>query len=383
MGKRANGEGSIYKTKDRIKAGKKIPGRWIGSVTVGMAAGKQVRRYRTASTRASVMAKLDKLRDELKLGLPGKAISETFGGFVEDSWLVHVKAHRSPNTESLYRTVAKLYVIPRIGGFQIPKLTSSVLQAFVDKMVTDGVPPRMRQVAFAITRKALRHAIKMNKIAADPTTVIEKPAHEPEEIFPFTAEEAAKIIDQTKGERWHALYVLALTCGLRIGELLGLPWSGIDFKERQIRITQQAAQTRGAMIIRKPKTKTSVRTIEMPSIVYQALRDHQAIMMKDGLAGNDLVFPAPEGGTMQRTNFAAREWKSLLEGLKIAARGFHHTRHTYATLALMAGVNALVVAKVMGHSKPSTTLNIYGHVLKGQQSQSVDAIARIFGEKTA
>lgn len=380
MGKRANGEGSIYKTKDRKTAdGKTIPGRWVGSITVGMATGKQIRRYRTAATRSSVIAKLDKLRDELKLGLPGKMSSETFGAFVVNSWLEHVKAHRSPNTESLYRTAATLYVVPRLGGFQMPKINSGIMQDFVDKMITDGVKPRMRQVCFAVARKALRYAMKLNKIGADPTTVIEKPTHEPEEIFPFDAAQAATIIKETKGDRWHALYVLSLTCGMRIGELLGLPWAGVDFQERQIRVTQQASQTRGTVSIRKPKTKSSIRTIDLPQIAYQALRDHQAIMLKEGKAGCDLVFPSPEGGTMQRTNFATRAWKPLIERLKFDARGFHHTRHTYATLALMAGVSPLVVAKVMGHSKPSTTLNTYGHVLKGQQSQSTDAIGRIFG----
>ncbi len=381
MGKRANGEGSIYKTKDRIgKNGKVLPGRWKGSVTVGMAAGKQERIYRTGKTRASVMAKLDKLRDELKLGLSGRIIGvESFGDFLMNSWLEHVKAHRSPNTEALYRTAATLYVIPRLGGHPIPKITASILQAFVDRMITDKVPPRMRQVSYAVAQRTLRYAMKLNKIGADPTTAVEKPSHDADEIYPFDAAQAATIIKETKGTRWHALYVLALTCGMRIGELLGLPWSSVDFTERQIRVSQQASQTRGAVNIRKPKTKTSVRTIDLPQIAYQALRDHQAIMMKEGHAGHELVFPAPEGGMIQRTNFAARVWNKLIARLKFEARGFHHTRHTYATLALMAGVPVHVVAKVMGHSKPSTTLNTYGHVLKGQQSQSTDAIGRIFG----
>ncbi len=370
MGKRANGEGSIYKTKN---------GRWKGVLTVGMAAGKQIRRYRTAATRASVMAKLEKLRDELKLGLPGKMNVETFGGFLISNWLEHIKAHRAPNTESLYRTVVSLYVEPRIGGYQLPKINQAVLQEFVDKMIVDGVPPRMRQVAFAVTRKALRYAIKLNKIAADPTTAIEKPAHEAEEIFPFDADEAAFIMRETRGTRWHAAYVLAITCGMRIGELLGLTWAGVDLQGRQVRITQQASQTRGVVHIRKPKTRSSVRTIDLPQIAYEALRDHQAIMLKEGMAGQELVFPAPAGGTMQRTNFSTREWKPLLKRLKLDARGFHHTRHTYATLALMAGVPVTVVAKVMGHSKPSTTLDTYGHVLKGQQSQSTEAFNRLFG----
>jgi integrase len=369
MTRRANGEGSVYKTRH---------GRWKGALTVGCIGTRQIRRYRTAATRASVLAKLEKLRNELKLSPTADTSRETLKSFAT-RWLdEHVKAHRAPNTEALYRTAAELYVFPRLGDFQLSKINQAVVQSFVDKLVMDAVPSRMRQVAFDVLGRALRHAIKLGQIVSDPTRAVEKPSHDPEEIFPFDATDAAAIIKATADTRWHAAIVLALTTGMRIGELLGMRWSDVELQERRLRITQQAAQTRGVATIRKPKTKSSVRTIELPAIAVRALETHRAILLREGSAASELVFPAPTGGIMLRTNFAARVWIPLLKRLGIKERGFHHARHTYATLALGAGVPVHVVSRVLGHSKPSTTLDIYAHVLKGQQSQATAAMEKLF-----
>lgn len=377
MGKRrANGEGSIYKTKDRkLPDGKVIEGRWRFSLLYD---GE--RYYGSATKRSDIVARLQALREQLGNGTFAGRSTETVEVMV-NAWLDgHVKAHKGESTKILWEAVAKSYIYPRLGDKQLRQLRRKQVQKFVDDMKNENCPGRMRQLALSVLRKAVRHAIRMEKMTINPTDLVDSPEHEPEEIFPFNADEAARIMQASKGTRDHALIVLGLSVGMRIGELLGLPWSEVDLQTKELHVKQQAALTRGRVSIRKPKTKASVRTIALPACAVVALQRHQAIMMKEGNAGNELVFPAINGNVAHRTNFAARVWGPLLKALKLDPRGFHHTRHTYATLALKSGVPANVVAKVMGHAKPSTTMNIYGHVLKGQQSQSTDAIDQIFAD---
>jgi integrase len=369
MARRANGEGSVFQTNG---------GQWKVAITVGTADGKSRRISRNARSQKDGVAILRKLRGE-DGAAPSVIVAATLAAFL-DSWLSeHVKAHKAPATESLYRSMVERVIVPRLGTIPLTRLRTSHVQSFADALVNDKVKPRTRQVAFAVLRGALRHAVRIGNISTDPTIGIEKPQHERKEVFPFSAEDVKSLLTITKGTRWHAMVMLAVTSGMRQGELFGLEWSNVDLKAGGLRIVQAAAEVRGKVTIRKPKTKSSVRVIELPKAVIGALHDHRAIMLKEGHAANKLVFPAPEGGLMSRSTFRHRYWLPMLTKAKLKARGFHHTRHSYATIALGAGVPVHVVCKVLGHAKPSTTLDIYAHVLQAHQAAATDAMQRLFG----
>jgi integrase len=168
---------------------------------------------------------------------------------------------------------------------------------------------------------------------------------------------------------------------MRQGELFGLLWEHVDLPGGKLRIVQAAAEVAGKVSIRSPKTANSARVVELPPVAVKALKEHRAILMKEGNAGSDLVFPAPRGGLIPRSTFRHRYWLPILKHKNVGAapRGFHHTRHTYATLALGAGVPVHVVSRVLGHSKASTTLDIYAHVLQAHQTAATEAAQRLFG----
>ncbi len=367
--RRANGEGSIYPTKD---------GRWRSALTVGLKAnGQPNRKYFTGRTQADVRAKLSHYRQAAGSGTVVDPSRETVEQHVS-CWLEqHIQAHKSPSTHAQYEAAAAL-IYPRIGRILLQQLRPSNVQSFVDGMVNEGESSRMRQVAFDVLRRACGHAIKLRKIAADPTEPIARPSHQAKEIFPFDATEAARLIEESRGTRAHLAIVLGITMGMRIGEILGLERRSVDSAAGTLRIVQQVVETRAQVRIAKPKTKSSVRTIELTAMAVRAFDEHAAIMMREGNAAHALVLPSIEGGLERRTNFSRRCWKKLLIQLGLTERGFHHARHTYATLALTAGVPVHIVSSVMGHNKPSTTHDIYAHLLKGQASQSTAAFNRLF-----
>lgn len=370
--RRANGEGSIYRTTD---------GRWRSSLTVGLKAdGTPDRRYFSGRTQADVRAKLQKFREKSASGRIVRPSRETIETYIR-RWLgEHVKAHKSPSTHAQYEAAAEL-IYPRIGSLILQQVTPSDMQRFADSLVLDEEASRLRQVAFGVLKRGLDHAVDVLEIlASNPAKKIKAPAHEADEIFPFDKDQAAQLIEVSRGERGHVAVVLSLTMSLRIGEILGLPKDAIDLRKSTLKVSQHVVEANRLVAIRKPKTEESIRTIELTEAALQALDEHRVIMMKEGNAGHELLLLPARGGSLERrTNFARRDWKKIQKAAGIGdLRGFHHCRHTYATLALTAGVPCHIVSKVMGHKKPSTTWDIYSHLLPGQQAQSTNAMNHLF-----
>src|SRR5205085_1507637 len=104
-----------------------------------------------------------------------------------------------------------------------------------------------------------------------------------------------KIIESAKGTRWHAFYATAFGTGLRAGELFGLRWSNVDTRQGKLSVRQSACTRFGKPRLKKPKTKSSNRTIDIPPNVVKSLREHRVLQMTNGLAGCDLVFPTHSG----------------------------------------------------------------------------------------
>ena len=163
---------------------------------------------------------------------------------------------------------------------------------------------------------------------------------------------------------------------MRQGELFGLHWADIDFEAMTARVERQAVESRGCVKIKPPKTKAGRRTLTLSAPVVSALSDRRRLAMAEGHAGSNFVFTNQRGGVVRRSNFGNRHWRKLLERLSLEHRGFHHCRHTAATLMLAGGVPLHVVSRVLGHSKPSITLDLYAHYIEADGGQAADVMAR-------
>jgi integrase len=294
-------------------------------------------------------------------------------------WLDDVVSSKAAGTLDSYKNAVDNHISKRIGGLRLDRVTPMTVQTFLAEMRRDKIGGRTQQNAFVVLRAALGHAVGLNLLSQNPCDRIDKPIHETKKIVPFTLEEAKELISETVGTRYHAVLQLAFTAGLRQGEIFGLRWDRIDFAKQTIRIDQQVVCIGGKTSIGKPKTMASIRTIEITAACSDALKSHRAIMLAEGNAGNPLAFPAREGGLIGRSTFRTRFWIPLLKSQLYAERGFHHTRHTYATLALGAGVPVTVVSKTLGHSKVDVTWNIYSHVLENHRSEATETMSRMFG----
>lgn len=194
------------------------------------------------------------------------------------------------------------------------------------------------------------------------------------------------------GHELEMLFLTALGTGLRLGEILGLKWSDIDFNAGTLtvnrtlqRVTEidKNGNKESKIIEQMPKTTNSIRTIPIPKNILTKLKDHKVQQSKNKLqlgelhANNDYVFCDNLGYPIddKRPN---RNLKSLLTKLNIEPLKFHGLRHTYATRLFEAGVPPKTVQVLMGHYDISITMDIYTHVMEDTKLEAVERLNEIF-----
>src|SRR5205807_7025156 len=194
-----------------------------------------------------------------------------------------------------------------------------------------------------------------------------------------------RLLEAAKGDRLEALYVLAVTTGLRQGELLGLHWDDIDLAGTALRVRHTLHELNGRLWIGEPKTRRARRQVDLPAIAVVALRNHRERMMIEGHP-DELVFCDTRGGPLRKSNLVRRSFLPLLKRAGLPTIRFHDLRHTAATLLLAQGVHPKIVQERLGHSQISLTLDTYSHVLPGmgrEAASKLDALLTRTAEETA
>jgi integrase len=189
------------------------------------------------------------------------------------------------------------------------------------------------------------------------------------------------ILDAAKGDPFEALYVLALTTGMRQGELLGLKWEDIDLAMRTLQVKRTIARLVGkGFITAEPKTTKSRRRIQLTKTAIEALRQHRTRQREAKLAAGSAwneqgwVFCNAIGGPVEVGNMIRRSFRPILVKAELPIIRFHDLRHSAASLLLALGVHAKIVQELLGHSQISLTLDTYSHVLPSLQEEAVNRL---------
>ena len=371
MAKRGNAEGSIYKRKD---------GRWAGTIT--LADGKRKSVYGT--TRSQVAQKLAAAQRTVHDGLPLAPEREATGHYLT-RWL-NDEARRTirQTTWDGYERLLRLHVIPEIGKTRLARLSPQDLSGCYERLLTKGLSPRYVQMAHAVIHRALRQAERWNLIGRNPADLVDAPRPLRAEIQPLLPDQITHLLEAARSDRLEALYVLALTTGLRQGELLGLRWADIDIDARRLTVRQQVQRTRAGWVFTEPKTTKSRRNVVLPAVATDALARHRVRQIEEQLRAGaswqslDLVFTSRLGGPIEKQNLARRSFQPLLAGAGLPKIRFHDLRHSAATLLLTQGVHPKVVQERLGHANISVTMDIYSHVLPTLQQDAADRLDRFF-----
>lgn len=371
MAHRGHGEGTIYQRKD---------GRWVASITLE----NRKRKAFYGRTRKEVQEKLRVALNEQKQGILATGPQQTVRQFLEQ-WLEEVhKQLLRPSTYKAYRMYLDKRILPILGHIQLQKLTPQHVQAFYNRKSQEGLSAKSISNTHGLLHRALDKAVQWGLVPRNVCDAVSLPKQTRHEIQPLTEEQARHLLKAARGHSLEGLLILAVTTGMREGELLALRWRDINFDNRSLHIQHSMGYVPGKGYLEfEPKTPKGRRKIVLPSFVCEALKQHRACQLEMRLkAGErwqdrDLVFCNRYGGYLDPSHLRQRFDKFLKEAGLPDVR-FHDLRHSAATILLSMGVPAKVVQEILGHSQISMTMDIYSHVLPDMQQQAMDKMNELF-----
>ena len=358
-------------------------GVWTGSVTVGYDdCGKRKRRTVYGATKGDVLEKLTRLRADALEGILGDPQRLTVATYLH-RWLddavrpsVRVSVHRR------YAEIVRLRIVPRIGGIALSRLTPMHVQSLLTSLENEGVSSRGRQMAYDRLRRALNQAVQWGLVPRNVCDAVTRPRAQRPTMRVLTPEQVSVLLAAAREDRFHALYVLAVTTGLRQGELLGLQWADIDLDRAVLRVCHALHEVAGHLWLDEPKTARGRRTVDLPACAVRALREHRNRMLAEREDLQELVFCDTQGGPVRKSNLVRRSFLPLLRQASLPRIRFHDLRHTAATLLLLEGVHPKVVQERLGHSQISITLDTYSHVLPSMGRDAAKKLDALLGEAT-
>src|SRR5918997_1584398 len=373
---RANGEGSITRRKD---------GRYDCELPIYTPEGTK-RLRTTKKTKAEADEWLTAMKYERNAGMPMSLEADrmTFGEYL-DLWLRDVvKGSVARHTYKDYEGKVRLHLKPTLGRVKLKDLTSAHLQTLYRQKTQDGLSPRSVEYIHCTARKALAKAEEWNLVRKNVARYARPPAKEHKEHRTLTVPQSKAFFAAAAGDRFEALYVLALTTGLRRGELLGLKWADIDLeKTATLSVNRSMDTLYGPPEEKAPKRQSSRRTVVLVPEAVAALRLHRRRQAEERLAAGpvwreqDLVFPTTLGTPMLGDNLLKRNLRPLLEKAGLPPLTFHELRHTFATFHLASGEKPKVIQEILGHSSIKTTMDTYSHVVPGMQEEAAERLQRL------
>jgi integrase len=368
--KRGNGEGSISKRKD---------GRWMARYTVHTVKGPK-RKTVYGKTRKEAADRLAKALSDRTEGIVYNNENITVGEYL-DVWLK--SSVRGSIRQSTYDRDAYLvenHVKPALGSIKLKNLSFAHVQGFYQDRLDAGLSASTVHKVHTILHKAFARAVAWQMVPRNVTDAVDPPRPAPREMRPLSPAEARKLLDAAQGDRLEALYVLAVTTGMRQGELLALKWQDVDLGNATVSIRRTLTRSGGRYTLGEPKTKKSRRSIRLTpraanvleQLLKRQLSDIQ--MLGDNYAEQGLVFSTDTGTPFNPSNVRQRSFAPLLRKANIPHIRFHDLRHTCATLLLGKGTHPKFVQELLGHATVAITLDTYSHIMPGMGDQAARAM---------
>ncbi|MGN7169300.1 site-specific integrase [Paenibacillus cellulositrophicus] len=326
----------------------------------------------------------------------------TFNAFVEEWRSKYSVKHLEHKTRIAYESHLKKRILPTFGHMKLEDIKPLHIVDFLEGLSKDGgrgdtktggLSSGTIQINHRILKNIFSRAVEWKIIKSNPVTSVKKPKVNSKVIIPYDEQEVSQLLQALEKEplHWRMMITLALTTGMRRGELLGLEWKHIDWKTGVIDVSQTLVQAlKGEIIVKEPKTKNSKRKISLPGSVLEELREYYAYRikerdkLKDAWNGKDregrewnFIFSHADGTPFhhERPYLWFRQFIKK-NGMRYIR--FHDLRHTSATLLINQGVHAKIISDRLGHGNITTTMNIYGHALRSADQAAADKFDSLF-----
>jgi integrase len=369
---RKNGEGTLFKRKDGLWQASFVPEN-----------GKRL--YFYGKTQAEALDKLRKAQQEDQKGLLATGPKQKLGDYLVQ-WLEATRKPPmvKPSTYIQYRSVIHHHLVPGLGHIFIRKLTPQHIQAFYAQKMKEGVKPRTIAFMHATIHTALENAVKWNLVSRNVSSLVSLPRVEEHVMHPLTSDEIEKLIAVAKGHWLEPVLILAVTTGMRRGELVALRWSDVDLNKGVLHVQRTASRVGSYGIVENdPKTRSSRRKVVLSNVALKMLKGHRLyqdqikVKAGNGWKNMNLVFYDEIGGYLS-VDKILKEFHALLDKAGLPRMRFHDLRHSAATILLTMGVHPKVVQELLGHSTIAMTMDTYSHLLPSMQKDAADKMDTAF-----
>jgi integrase len=289
----------------------------------------------------------------------------TTGEFLRQ-WIESRRGKLDVSSWERYEQIIRTHFIPDFGSIPLAKLTLSDLERHYAKIQAAGLSIGTVRYHRAVIHKALQSAVQRELLFRNVADIDSEDQLKKEhiEVQFWDSEPMNRFLQAMIGSPFYPLFYTALFTGMRRSELLGLKWSDIDLKTRQIAVRRTLKRDKkGVIYITDNKTRGSKRTIKLTPTNADVLTQLWETSKNRGK--DDSVFAID--GQPPRPQSITRAWQTGCKKAGVTMITFHDARHTHATLLLKAGVHPKVVQERLGHSSISMTLDTYSHVVPGMQ----------------
>jgi len=294
----------------------------------------------------------------------------------------YCKPRLARNTLNGYQVNIDKHIVPYIGSIPLYKLQPSDISNLYKKLSEKGLSSTSILYVHNVLRKSLNCAVKQRVLTSNVINYVDAPLKAKFKAAVLSSDEISKLLDTTKSTEIYIPVLLAITLGLRRGEILGLKWSDIDWQLKSISIQRTATFYKDEFVLSDVKTQNSNRTLLLADSVISELnihKDKQRIFAENfgaGFNSENLVICRADGKPMT-SSALNKHYKAALEQAGLPNIRFHDLRHTNATLMLKQNIPAKIVSSMLGHSTIAITLDTYSHVLTDMQKPAVDVIEKM------
>ena len=365
--RRGNNEGSIVRLPS---------GTYRALITLD---GKRI--THTGKTRAECQGWIRKMLDQIDEGLTYQGSQTTLGEFLKE-WLVTAKTALRPKPAQQYEKLVENHVLPVIGKVKLKDLRPDTIDMLYRNRIKAGIGVRTIRYCHSVLHVALEKAVRLGLMTRNPVDGATPPRNQQGEMLILDEEQVIRFLIAARGTQHEALFHIAVKTGMRQAELLGLKWVDLNLTSGQLQVRRQAQRVPGkGYAFCEPKTKAGRRTIPLGEASLNILRQHlEKQRLQKLIAGErwkelDLIFPSTIGTPIDLCNLL-EQFKRVLKKAGLPEIRFHDLRHTAASIMLMHNIPIFTVSRVLGHSRPSITLDIYAHLIPGMQEQ----VAKIMDE---
>ncbi|HEY8416383.1 MAG TPA: site-specific integrase [Thermaerobacter sp.] len=351
---------------------------------------KRYRWYGGFRTRAEAERELARLLNDWHTGTYVQPERMTVAEYLR-FWLEDVRSRVAPTTYQRYAIIVEQHLIPALGRHPLQKLHPAHIHAYYQQALVrgrrngrGGLSKRTVLHHHRVLHAALEYAVRLQLLPRNPADVVRPPRPEKREMQVLDPEGVQRLLEAARHRRLYVAILLAVTTGMRRGEILALRWEDVDLEAGVIRVRQTLVRTKEGLQFTDPKTDHSRRVIRIGPAVVQALRRHRAQQAEEKLRlgpayqDHGLVVARTDGQPYSPGEFS-RTFTELARQAGVPHLRFHDLRHTHATLLLRAGTPIKAVTERLGHASAAFTLDTYGHSLPDMQ----EAAARVADELVA